>query len=254
MKIAIFSDVHGNLIALQAVLDDLAHQQVDEIFFAGDLCFAGPRPAECLHLLRQHNIASVYGNTDDWVLGRQTPPPQFEALAQWTNEQLSTQDKAWLARLPFSRRLSPTTNPQHDLLITHANPDDVNQLIFPPETEQQTRYQKIAQTDEQLHNLFLTKQTACTIAFGHLHVPSTRQITGFTLENISSVSMAGDGDMRAKYNLFMFNGSSWLRKEIRVTYDVNAELETFQTIQPPNWQPLLEAWQSEDQIVQRLDI
>jgi predicted phosphodiesterase len=71
MRIAVFSDVHGNLTALEAVLADIDRQAVDATVFAGDLCLVGPRPAECLRLAREQGITSIYGNTDDWVLGRQ---------------------------------------------------------------------------------------------------------------------------------------------------------------------------------------
>ena len=64
MRVAVFSDVHGNLTALEAVLADIAAQAVDQIYFAGDLCLIGPRPAACLERVRSANIAAVYGNTN----------------------------------------------------------------------------------------------------------------------------------------------------------------------------------------------
>ena len=64
MRVAIFSDVHGNLSALEIVLADIERQAPDLIVFAGDLCLFGPRPAECLRLVLERQLPSVIGNTD----------------------------------------------------------------------------------------------------------------------------------------------------------------------------------------------
>ena len=96
MRVAVFSDVHGNLTALEAVLDDIAGQGVDTAVFAGDLCLVGPRPAECVARLQAWKGLALYGNTDDWLLGRQTPPERLQALAAWTAGQLSGPQRAWL--------------------------------------------------------------------------------------------------------------------------------------------------------------
>jgi predicted phosphodiesterase len=70
MRVAIFSDVHGNLTALEAVLADIKQQAPDLIFFAGDLCLSGARPSACLQRLRQENISPIYGNTDEEISKR----------------------------------------------------------------------------------------------------------------------------------------------------------------------------------------
>jgi predicted phosphodiesterase len=73
MRLAVFSDVHGNLTALEAVLADIsALEGIEAIVFAGDLCVAGPRPDACVERVRSHEpaIAAIYGNTDVWVSGR----------------------------------------------------------------------------------------------------------------------------------------------------------------------------------------
>ncbi len=225
MRIAIFSDVHGNLTALEAVLADIALQNVDQIVFAGDLCLVGPRPATCLRRVRAANISSIYGNTDDWILGRQQPPAHLVDLAEWTLAQLDEGERVWLDGLPFSERISPTGKVKDDLLVVHANPIDVNQLIFPSEEEQLMRYGRIRQTDNDLLPL-LTGLTAKTVAFGHLHIPSQRKINDIQLINVSSVNMPGDGDPRAKYGLFSWNGRQWDFTRRFVNYGVQTEVET----------------------------
>ncbi len=239
MRLAVFSDVHGNLTALESVLADITHEGVDEIIFAGDLCLVGPRPAECLERVRVLGCTAVFGNTDDWLLGRQQPPPPLTDLALWTHDQLDAGQRTWLDRLPLSHTVSPSGNPADSLLIVHANPQDVNQLIFPPEEEQLKFYGRVRQEDSELNDL-LSRVEFNSIVFGHLHIPSIRPWNGFTLYNISSVSMPGDGDPRAKYGLFTWDSSSWHFERRYVPTDWNYESAAYQISKPPSWQKQVE--------------
>ncbi len=239
MRIAVFSDVHGNLTALDAVLDDVNNQQVDEIVFAGDLCLVGPHPAECVARLQTANISSIYGNTDDWILGRQQPPSHLQALSAWTLAQLDAGARSWLDSLPFSHVVSPTGKPEDELLVVHANPIDVNQLIFPPEDEQIECYGRIRQSDADLAPL-LDEFNAGTLVFGHLHIPNMRPWRDKQLINISSVNMPGDGDPRAKYGLFTWQGQQWQFERRYVAYDTQSEIAAYRQAQPPGWQAIVE--------------
>ena len=251
MRIAIFSDVHGNLTALEAVLEDIACRLVDEVVFAGDLCMVGPRPAESLRKVQGSKIISIYGNTDDWLLGRQEPPVKLAALATWTMAQLSEPERGWLDGLAFSQRFSPTGLAEDDLLVVHANPVDVNQVIFPPEEEQIVRYGRVRQADEKLAGL-MGETHAAALAFGHLHVPNERTWKGLKLFNISSVSMPGDGDPRAKYGLFTWNGAAWSFERYAVEYDIIPELEAYQRERPPGWENIVQTMESEGCFPQRV--
>ena len=181
------------------------------------------------------NIASVYGNTDDWILGRQTPPAPLQPLCDWTSAQLTAVQRTWLDSLPFSQHCSPTESAEDALLVVHANPQDVNQLVFPPEAEQEAKYGRLRQPDSALEALF-ANITPKVIVYGHLHVPSVRQLGRFTLANISSVNMAGDGDARAKYGLFSWDGSAWQLELRRVTYDAQNEMDAYRQMKPPGWE------------------
>ncbi|MDX1614906.1 MAG: metallophosphoesterase family protein [Candidatus Promineifilaceae bacterium] len=248
MQIAIFSDVHGNLTALEAVLDDIARREgLEQIIFAGDLCLGGPRPQECLNLVRQRRLPTVVGNTDEWVI---QPPPieanmdaserqkweQVAAVSKWTRGQLDHESLAWLDenRTVPERRISPTVNPQDDLLVVHANPQDLNQIIFPPPAQQEELYGQVRQSDQEL-GLLLQGLVMGVLAFGHLHVPNLRRWQDLLLVNISSVSLPGDGDPRAKYAILTWDGG-WSAEHIFVDYDWSAEAEAFRHRQPPGWE------------------
>jgi predicted phosphodiesterase len=248
VRVAIFSDVHGNLTALEAVLAHIDQQAPDMILFAGDLCLFGARPAACLEELRRRDIKSVFGNTDVWVIEPPIPSEDMGEkerrhrqhlfdISSWTGAQLTDTERAWLSGLPFEFGVSPTGETQDDLLVVHANPKDVDQLIFPTESKQNELFGlvKQAQTDEDLVAL-LEGVVASIIAFGHLHVPNIRPWRGLTLANISSVSLPGDGDPRAKYGLLSWEkGEGWSVQHQRIAYDVQKELDALAAVRPPNW-------------------
>lgn len=251
MHIAVFSDVHGNLTALEAVLEDIAGRTVDEIVFAGDLCMMGPRPEETLRRVQGSDIVCIYGNTDDWVLDRQEPPDRLNILAKWTLAQLSEPERRWLDGLPFSKRYSPTGLADDDLLVVHANPLDVNRVIFPSEEEQLARYGRVRQADEELGGLLATTDAAA-VAFGHLHVPSERKWKQLDLFNISSVSMPGDGNPRAKYGIFSWNGVTWSFERCEVEYDLDPELVAYRQKRPPGWEDIVLTMESEGCLPQKV--
>lgn len=240
MRIAIFSDVHGNLSGLEAVLADIDRQGADLVVFAGDLCLMGPRPADTLRLVLDRRIPSVIGNTDGWIAGLAEPPGRSAAVVEWTRDQLSEDDIARLARLPFALRVSPTARPADDLLVVHANPFNVDDMLYPPESAQLDRYEEIRQSDAELTGE-LSGIEAAVLAFGHLHVPNIRPLDRMTLVNVSSVSIPGDGDIRAKYAMLEWSGMSWTATHYRVAYDVAAERETYVSRQPPGWEDVVAA-------------
>jgi predicted phosphodiesterase len=253
MRIAIFSDIHGNLTALEAVLDDIKQQSPDMVAFAGDACLFGARPKECLDLIRDQDMVCVHGNTDLMVAGHALLSDDIkaeinerqrtvESLKEWTAVQLTAHDRNWLEGLPFLRRISPTTNLHHDLLIVHANPQDVDQPIYPSADQQQQMWGEVRQPDADLLPL-MQETVAGVMAFGHYHVPSLRLWQDMLLANISSVSLPLDGDRRAKYGLLTWtaggpNQGEWQVEHRRVEYDVEQALQALAERQPPGWQEL----------------
>lgn len=240
MRIAVFSDVHGNLTALEAVLADIEQHGPDLVIFAGDLCLVGPRPADTLRLVLDRHIPSVIGNTDGWIAGLAKPPERLSAVVEWTRGQLSAEEIARLAALPFGLRISPTARAADDLLIVHANPFNVDDMLYPPESAQLDRYEEIRQSDAELSER-LSGIDAAVLAFGHLHTPNIRPLDRMTLVNVSSVSIPGDGDIRAKYAILEWAGESWSATHYRVAYDTAAEREAFVSLRPPGWEDAVAA-------------
>ncbi|MFZ0548465.1 MAG: metallophosphoesterase family protein [Candidatus Promineifilaceae bacterium] len=251
MKVAIFSDVHGNLTAFEAVLADIKRNEPDMTFFAGDLCLLGARPKACLDLLRAENISAVHGNTDLTVIENPPLPEDITEeerqrviniyhLIDWTAAELGEMDRAYLDEIPFHHRVSPTVNPLDDLYIVHANPRDVDQPIFPNEALQKKIYNEIKQPDNDpdLRHLLSDLDTG-VMAYGHVHIPNIRHWGHIVLANISSVSLPLDGDSRAKYGLLTWEeGKGWTVTHQYIEYNIEQERQLLSQKQPPNWESL----------------
>jgi predicted phosphodiesterase len=263
MRIAVFSDVHGNLTALDAVLAHIGEQpDIDQIIFAGDLCLFGPRPAECLARIEERGVAAIYGNTDRWIAQPPRPPDgadeaeqahwqNVEASSRWTADQLGAMGLAWLRVLPFHRRVSPTVLAQDDLLVVHANPIDVDRAILPSEADQRQRFGEVRQPDHELAPL-LQDTLVGVLAFGHLHIPGVRHWHDVTLVNVSSVSLPGDGDPRAKYAVFTWQPDGWVFEHHYVDYSIEAEIAAYQAMQPPRWETAVAKLKESGAIPQKL--
>src|ERR671932_1665523 len=131
MRVAVVSDVHGNLLALEAVLADLADIQPDLVVYGGDMALGGPEPAAVVDRIRELGWPSVLGNTDEmlWEPALQEEQERraaklrawlhtlFATLAPWAREHLGSERIAWLRTLPREWR-------HHDLLAVHASPGD----------------------------------------------------------------------------------------------------------------------------------
>lgn len=220
MRLAVFSDVHGNAHALQAVLADIDSQGAfDQIIFAGDLVWGAARPLECIQMLQDRAITGVYGNTDEFLW--KPPAETWKVYADWVLTQIGEHGLKMLQALPFEQRISPTGQAEDDLLIVHANPKNISDAIFPPVEMQQRLKGEIIQPDEEVLPL-LEAVTAPTIVFGHVHVPNIRHVGGYMLVNIASVSRPQDEDWRCKYGILTFQNGGWQAEHRYVDYDAEA--------------------------------
>jgi len=233
MRLAIFSDVHGNFHALQAVLTDIDSMgSFDQIIFAGDLVWGAALPLECIAALQERKITAVYGNTDQFLWEPLKMPEQvsederqewqrFYDLVAWIKEKIGVKGLEYLQSLPFELSYSPTQYHADDLLIVHANPKDVHVPIFPPEMLQEMLMGKIRQKDAEVEPL-LEGVIASVVVYGHVHVPNVRKIGQHLLANIASVSRPQDQDWRSKYGILHFENGTWQVQHRYVEYDIDA--------------------------------
>lgn len=233
MKIALFSDVHSNLPALEAVLSDIDRQDPDMVFCLGDLVGYAPWPNEVIKLIRRRRIPTIAGNydrgvglnSDDCGCAYKTGEDEArgaESIA-FTNEVVTDRNRSYLKALPAHLRLELDTGMQPlNLLLVHGSPRKINEYLF--EDRPDGSFQRMMQ-----------KANAQVLAFGHTHKPYHR-ILEYRQEgnsryehaiNIGSVGKPKDGDPRACYAMLewdktidLYDPDSLTLTFRRVEYDV----------------------------------
>lgn len=223
MRIAIVSDIHGNLTAFEAVLADLRVTSPDLILHGGDLADGGSRPAEIVDCIRDLGWQGVAGNADE-MLWRPDALTEFAAqsagvrpllnrigdIAQATRNALGEERIEWLSGLPGSQ--------VHGLVsLVHASPGSLWRAPG-PET-----------ADPELEGIYGPLGSP-VVVYGHIHRPYVRRLSGMTVANSGSVSLSYDGDRRASY-LIVDESGPIIR---RVEYDVDREIEDLRTSRIPH--------------------
>jgi predicted phosphodiesterase len=211
MKVAIFSDVQGNLPAMEVVIDDILAWQPDLVVMNGDLVNRGPNSIECLRLFNtlaaERGWLPISGNHEHYVLECHTPETnpieaEMRCFADWACRQIGEEAHSMLG---WPDHLTFAADNRHWVHVTHGtlagNRNGISQSI----------------SDEQLEGkippdiaLFVT---------AHTHKPLQREFQGMNILNVGSVGSPFDGDVRASYGRLMFDGLQWQTEIIRLDYD-----------------------------------
>lgn len=181
MRIGLIADIHGNLLALETVLAELAQESLDDLICLGDVAALGPQPGAVLARLRALQCPVVMGNTDAWLLA---PPSASagdqidQAITRWTWEQLSDADRAYIGGFPAV--LERPLVGERTLLCFHGSPRSYDEVIVPTTSE------------DALHEMFGSTQAAL-LAGGHTHLQMVRRYGDAHLINPGSVGLPGVG-------------------------------------------------------------
>lgn len=216
MTVAILADIHGNLRALEAVLQDVGQRSPDTVVFAGDLVTNGPRPAEVLAVVIGSGYPAVMGNTDADVISGS------DAAALWAREQLGGEGADYLGTLPLAYRVTPPEgdSPNDDLLIVHATPRSCFDLLILEPHPLGTTFTE--PTPDAEAAAMLSDERANLIVFGHIHYASAGIVGEQAVASVGAVGFPFDGDNRAAYGLATWSGNDWHLEHIRVAYDTEA--------------------------------
>jgi predicted phosphodiesterase len=185
MRVALLSDIHGNLVALEAALGDLATQEVEQVVCLGDIALSGPQPHECVALIHALGCPTVMGNCDDSALRMRDhtldtlqSPSRWGAwvarIDQWSAEALTDDDAAFIAALPMT--VSIPLGPGVTLLCAHGSPQSFNHRLM-PETPIEKTLALVGQID------------AVALASGHTHFPMLRRFDTFAIVNPGSIGL-----------------------------------------------------------------
>lgn len=213
MRIALLADVHANLPALQAVLNDMP--TVDSIFCLGDVVGYYADPNEVCELLRKSDVRSIRGNHDAYVLGDLVPHPDRAAAyrTMWTRETLSPENSAWIQSLPKSLEINCD---RLHAQLRHASPWGEEDYLYPD--------------SDRLVEISLGSNEF--LMLGHTHWPMLRQCgEGFVL-NPGSVGQPRDCNPEAAYAIV--NCDSGHVEFRRVRYDVEGLQERLRIL---GWDP-----------------
>lgn len=222
--IALISDIHGNLPALNAVLDDIAARSVDAVYHLGDLVGYAPWPNEVVALLAERGITGVAGNYDSTVAtdyehcGCRYEDARQEELSHlsyaWTREHVTPETRARLAALPFRIDVRPAGGhrPGSTIILIHGAPT-LNTLYWTDDRSDDF-CRKMAAT--------AAARAGDAICFGHTHIPWNREVDGVRFVNTGSVGRPKDGDPRAGYTLLRSGVGAPTPEVVRIEYDVDA--------------------------------
>jgi len=234
MRIAVFSDIHGNCVALDAVLSDLRQRPADGMVCLGDAIQGGAQPAKVVTRLRELACPVVMGNADAWLLtGRNTSPTEpvterQEAVRAWSLTQLTEADRAFISE--FQPTVLLELGEGRSLLCFHGSPTSFDDIILP-------------ETPHEQAGSLLAAPEADILTGGHTHTQQVRRIGRGFFFNPGSVGFAyshhqPEGTFRAdpwaEYAVLTVAAGNTSLEFRRIPFDVEAVIRSYQTSGRPD--------------------
>ena len=215
-RVAVITDIHANLAALEAALRRLDELDVDGVYCGGDLVGYGPHPNEVCALIAERAIPTIYGNYD-YAIARDLEDcgcayvtPHDRELGQqsvdWTLAHTDERSKAFMLALPFDLRFAVGESQVH---LVHGSPRKVNEYLFADKPA--TLYERLAGAEE-----------GDVLVFGHTHKPWVHEYGDVLFVNCGSVGKPKDGDPRGAFALLEAADEGVRVRIERVEYDAAA--------------------------------
>ncbi|MBI1808134.1 MAG: metallophosphoesterase family protein [Ignavibacteria bacterium] len=209
MRIAIISDIHSNMEALEKSLEIIKREHVDEVVCLGDIIGYGANPNECIDLVRKETSFILLGNHDEAAVHLERTEyfnPYARIAAEWTNKELTPEHQEFIRNLPY-------TLERNGLYFVHSSPYEPEEWHY-----------VISQADAQFNFTYFS-HAVCFV--GHSHVPGvfcediwTKEVTAGKkfLVNIGSIGQPRDNDWRLSFGIF--DSDAWKYENVRSEYDV----------------------------------
>jgi putative phosphoesterase len=215
-RVAVVTDIHGNLPALHAALARIDELGIEDVYCGGDLVGYGPHPNEVCALIAERAIPTIYGNydyaiardLDDCGCAYVTPHDREigQRSVEWTLAHTDQAAKDFMRGLPFDLRFDVGAMAVH---LVHGSPRKVNEYLF--EDKPASLYERLAGAEE-----------ADVLVLGHTHKPWVREHGGVLFVNCGSVGKPKDGDRRGAFAVLDTSGGRLEVTIERVTYDADA--------------------------------
>jgi putative phosphoesterase len=216
-RLAIITDIHGNLPALEASLEAIDAIGVEAVYCGGDLVGYGPYPNEVCRLIEEGGFPTIYGNYD-YAIGRDLEDCGCAYVTQhdrelgqqsvaWTLAHTDQHAKDFMRALPFDLRFELGSR---RVRLVHGSPRKVNEYLF--EDKPARTFERIAAGAD-----------CDVLVFGHTHKPWIHEYGGVLFVNCGSIGKPKDGDPRAGFAILELDGSGQVQASIeRVPYDAEA--------------------------------
>ncbi|TCO74359.1 metallophosphoesterase family protein [Marinisporobacter balticus] len=211
MKIAIITDIHSNIFALEAVLKDIEDKGIENIYCLGDLVGYGPFPNEVINRIREKHIPTVQGNYDQSV-GEELfacgcdykDDKAMEIGAKslyWSQENTTEENKKWLKELPEKIEFE---DEGQKILLVHGSPRKNNEYLYEESKEL-----------EEISGMINADIMVC----GHTHKPFHKQVAGIHMINAGSAGKPKHGNPKATYMIIDVNANDIKTEIVEVQYD-----------------------------------
>ena len=247
MRIALFSDIHANLPALEACLADITLQKPDAIYCLGDLVGYNVWPNEVINLIRERGIPTIAGNYDQGIglmsdnCGCAYKEKEEKEMGKisiaYTNSVVKADERNYLRTLPAHIKLEfQLNNDQYNLLLVHGSPRKINEYLFEDRDEKST--------------LRIMEQAGADVmCFGHTHKPYHKILESTSSDgdrfrhaiNIGSVGKPKDGNPQGGYVILTLNAVSSIKYKdavtvefIRFDYDIEKAARAIENSPLPN--------------------
>ncbi|GGB04615.1 metallophosphoesterase family protein [Agarivorans gilvus] len=237
MQIAAISDIHSNVYALEAVLEDIHKRKLDVIVNLGDILYGPIAPKATYELLREHSIVTLRGNQDRQIYEASSQEIASNPTMQFIVEDLGNAPLQWMKALPFSYQLTK------DVFLCHGSPrDDLVYLL-----ENVVSGRASVRTDAEILQL-LDGQSSEVVICGHTHTPRTVfTSTGQLIVNPGSVSLPAYTDEdpvihsmetyspHANYAIVERTNGAWSVQHVKVPYAYQKAAAAAQQRKRPDW-------------------
>ena len=242
VRVALISDIHGNLPALEAVLGDLERQSLDRVICLGDVCF-GPQSHECLELVRALGCPVILGNWDSWSIDGFPPADDpvgimLYEIGAWWAKLLTEDDRAFVRT--FAPTLEVPLENGSQMLCFHGSPRSFSDWIL------------ATTPDEEIQDMFAGID-ASVLAGGHTHLQMLRRFGRSVILNPGSVgqpfSQWWPQEIRvahwAEYGVIDTSSERVAFELRRVPFDVDALLELLAGSGMPHSRWWIDSWNAE---------
>jgi protein phosphatase len=231
-KIAVISDIHGNIPALESVFQDIRSREINRIICLGDLVGKGPQSSDAVKWIKENCETVVKGNWDDFII----KPTESDTI-KWHQDQLTLQQKDYLRDLPFSVEFLMSGRL---IRMFHASPRSVYERIQP--WDQPDKRLSLFENTVHTKNIFGDRQPD-VICYGDIHNAYIQNFNGKTLCNVGSVgnpleiTQASYAILEGEYG--HEEAGSFSVQLIRVPYNIELAIKLAKDIDMPDLEPYI---------------